>query len=611
MQDVVYSSAATSPTKKLLAHPSAVARHLQRRRSTAAQAPVLMAPTTTMGRHSIALDGRYPEPTMRDSYDIVWDHTFLGLVFRCNSKNQCIIRRVDPNAPPVVLQLAHVGDALVAYNDEPNLNYDKIMERLRNPRFPVTLSFSPPSMALPVSRPPAHHRHSFEMPRPVPMEAPRTSAPSMIQSDVSGSVLSSEDNDAVYTTYNVTWNEGTKLGVSIIKVGAHPSVKERTERPADPSLAQIQPGDQLVSIQGVSTLDIGYPASIVLLRDTRKPVNLVFRRLASRTDMRDSVLSQPGPPVRETEYSLVWESGPLGLTLKKDKVRNELMVAKLQDEGLAARSKLLSLGDVLVSIAHVQVADLGLRGTMAYLKAVPKPAVLVFHRVTGTDPDAVSISSHSSRASSVVENAAPAVALPISQPTPAIAVPFSPPAPVAAVPMTPPRPMSPPPAYDFVMQKRSSVVAEDMAKLNISDDTVLSSEGQDEVGPLSAAPKSRLEPAAPVSTHSTYSDLDDSGLVMGHDMPPITTLPGPGIVNIVWSGGPLGVTLKATGARVTISRVTGKGEARGLDMLRAGDILSAVNEVEELTLESATYLLKTLEKPVFLRFTLQQVEEEL
>ncbi|EQC35894.1 hypothetical protein SDRG_06642 [Saprolegnia diclina VS20] len=604
---------ATSPTKKLLAHPSAVARHLQRRRSTAANAPIFNAPTTSFHRsdapmrHSIGLDGRYPEPMAdRAPYDIVWDNAFLGLVFRCNSKNQCIIRRVDANAPPEVVHVAHVGDALIAYNNQPNLNFDMLMERLRNPRFPVTLSFAPPSQALPVSRPPQHGRHSLELPRPLHIEIPR-GTPSIIQSDVSGSIISSEDNDAMYATFEVVWNEGTRLGVSIIKVGALPSVKERVERPADPSLAQIQAGDQLVAIQGVNTLDIGYQASIVLLRDTRKPVRLLFRRLVTsscRPDMNDSVLSQPGPPPRETEYSLVWESGPLGLTLKKDKLKNELIVTKLQDEGLAARSKLLSIGDILISISNVQVVDLGLRGTMAYLKAVPKPAVLVFHRVAGTDPDAsvssrTSISSRTSVSSRISsEPPPPAYGLPVSPPA------YIPPAVVS-------KPMSPPPAYAAIMHQRSSQVVESMAKLELTPTE--SSETTDQPQPLSFAPKSYRAPVvlAPVSGRSTYSDLDDSGLVMGVDMPPISTLPGPGTVNVVWSGGPLGLTLKATGARVTISRVTGKGEAGGLDMLRAGDILSAINEVEDLTLESATIMLKTLEKPIFLRFTLQQVEEEL
>ncbi|KAG9415826.1 hypothetical protein AC1031_000208 [Aphanomyces cochlioides] len=502
------------------------------------------AQSTQLPRHSLQADdlisrpseaGEMQDPT-RGQYNIIWNNSFLGIVFRCNSKNMAVIRRIEANAAPQVLANAQVGDVLVAYNGEPSLSYDKTMEHLRYPEFPVTLTFAPPRSLLRAS-----FNHS-ENNRPQP------SAPSVVSTDMNESIMSYDDPDNLYhTTYEVVWNEGFKLGVSIVKVGSIPVVKERTCETADPALAQIQANDQLISIQHNSTASLGYQASIVLLRDSKKPVHLVFRRKTAV-----SKEPQPSSTKRESDYSIVWESGPLGLTLKKDKELNTLVVARLNGDGLASRCNLISLGDRLVSVSNVTVNDLGLRGTMDFLKAVPKPAMLVFHRTDVGEPE-TEPSSISDESSSLSEVAKPTLT-----------------------------------------------------------EAMHSMELEDEVAPLQL--QQPLPAQVSRAASSNFSDLDDSGLYdTTFQTPPLSMTTGPPVIEIVWTTGPLGMTLKQVGTAVVISRLTGKGESPGLHDLQPGDVLVGVNEMDtsRLDLDVLSTLLKSLAKPVLLRFMLQKTEEDL
>ncbi|OQR96191.1 kinesin [Thraustotheca clavata] len=539
---------ATSPRLKLLNRPQATARQLGRRRSTANTAPVFMAPvsknSTPNYRHSIQLGGRYEQefgsrytdpppsllaqPTEREQYDVMWSSSFLGIVFRCNSKKECVIRRIAPNALPEVLKKAQVGDVLVAYNEQPNLAYEQIMEKLRNPRYPVTLTFAPPSSLHPSSS--DGGRDSINL-RPS-----SRSLPLSMPSDECTSMMSAEEDESHSMTYEVVWNEGTKLGVSIIKVGQCPCVKERTELSSDPLLHQIQPRDQLVSIQGANTIDIGYQASIVLLRDSRKPVHLVFRRLVLKNDTREATISAPPTtPIRESQYALVWESGPLGLTLKKDKIKNELIVSKLSEVGLASRSNLISIGDILISISDVNVNELGLQGTMAYLKAAPKPTTLVFHRVFSSNLDHDVRESLSSHESSGTDFHGDEVALGIPHP------------------LSMPRPSSPPPPYESIQSTSSLHLSEKLNSLNLS--------------PQKQETRSNCDAFmnSPSKSDPTLTQAFDNTIVMRQSTLVSIGTP-PAFLDIVWTDGPLGLTLRATGSRVTISRITGKGHARGTKM---------------------------------------------
>ncbi|RLO10390.1 hypothetical protein DYB28_012243 [Aphanomyces astaci] len=533
-------------------------------------------------------EASFPQSPPRPDYEIVWDTSSLGIAFRCNSKNLAVIRRIEQHAAAQVIQLARVGDVLLATNGEPSFNFDATMDRLRALDYPIVLTFGSSSRS--VVAPPARSVEGSTLSEhALPQQNPRrfSAAPSLVSTDMNESIASRDldDPDNVHhMVFSIEWQEGLKLGVSIIKLGNIPVVKERTvpAAMAPPSLAQIQALDQLVSIQGHRTIDLGYQASIVLLRDAKKPVLLEFRRKLPPAASRRGSDPPLTPTVssRESDYSLVWEAGPLGLTLKKDNARRTMVVSRVNgDDGLAARCKLISVGDRLVSVSNVNVHELGLRGTMEFLKAVPKPATLVFHRPAADDVEA---SASSMRTSSVASS------------DEALCVSCSPTKPFG------------------------TAVDEATAEETESD----APEADDHVAPLAPHEPSMLSSSdsskelVPQSTMSTDSGLDDSGLSATrlHAAPASSDLSaGPPMLEIVWESGPLGMTLKQSGSSVVVSRLTGKGEAENLRVLQMGDILVGVNSMDtsSLDLEGATTLLKSLVKPARLRFILQKTEADL
>ncbi len=600
---------------------------------------------------------RYSDTNMsRGQYDVIWDKSsFLGLVFRCTSQGLCAVRRIDPNAQSQVLEQARVGDVLVAYDNEPNLSFEKIMERLRSAQNPVTMTFAPPWQSLPAYRMDPYNRPSLVQPpiqtdynydinanprhhqknparltkqshgidcndssvynRPslaqppfaIDYELDKKTTPQQyrnnptkqslaIDCDEISGVSTEESFLETYTSFTLVWKEGSKLGVKFIKVGQYATVKERTEKVTDSALAQIQAGDQLMTIQGVNTLDIGYDAAITLLREHKKPIDLSFRRLVRKDeDVQISPLLTTHS--RETEYSLIWESGPLGLTLKKDNDKHTIIVSRLNGEGLATRSSLLSIGDVLVSVSNVKVQNLGLRGTMSLLKALPKPIVLIFHRVTGTDVDHKRMSfSHEFTGHS--EDT--------SEQTDVTSASCS--------------------AQD---QNRRSTTNDGKFYEAIDDQMAqleLEASNADVINELEQSPLARNVENQKLllqmysSAKSSYSDIDDSGLLAHSKVPNIVVPPQSNVtisdihrwhVTVLWSSGPLGIAFKQIGSLIVVSRITGVGTSPGLNELQEGDVLVGINDLTCFDLERVGQELKTLPKPIILHFELQKTQEDL
>ncbi|ETV97798.1 hypothetical protein H310_09149 [Aphanomyces invadans] len=589
--------------------PNHASRPVQRRKSVQGTPSSLVSSSVVpRSRHSLQAYGflsrpletppfQHPHPP-RPDYDIVWNSSTLGIAFRCNSKNLAVIRRIESDAPPQVLQQAHVGDVLLATNGEPNINFDACMDRLRTLDHPVVLTFgpSPRSPVAPAAQSLSlDDRSSFytssenAITQTTPGRVRRSGAPSLVSTDMNESIVSRDVDDPEnlhHITYTIEWLEGLKLGVSIIKMGNIPVVKERTVPAslAPPSLSQIQAHDQLIAIQGHSTADLGYKASIVLLRDAKKPVQLEFRRKVQPV-LPPSPSLAPTACSRESDYSLVWEDGPLGLTLKKDKVHHTMVVARLNGDGLAARCNLISLGDRLVSVSNVKVQELGLRGTMEFLKAVPKPATLVFHRRVSDPEVEPRLRDSLVQTSSSVSNTDEELQASKQGDEPAIV----------------------PPTVDAKAAQSDAPEHDDVVTPLV---TLQSS-------PSSSTPPSK-DPPLPLShtSTSTNSDLDDSGLLTSrlYAAPPSNVSAcGLPMIEIVWASGPLGMTLKQSGKSVVVSRITGKGEAPNLRDLQMGDILVAVNEMDTtaLDLTVVTTLLKSLVKPARLQFVLQKTEEDL
>ncbi|KAJ8530510.1 hypothetical protein ON010_g14403 [Phytophthora cinnamomi] len=117
---------------------------------------------------------------------------------------------------------------------------------------------------------------------------------------------------------------------------------------------------------------------------------------------------------------------------------------------------------------------------------------------------------------------------------------------------------------------------------------------------------------------STYSDIDDSGLVVRRKPQPAfgddslnagaqaPQLPLPELW-VRWSDGPLGITFKRKNGQIVVSRLTGSGYSPGLTQLRPGDWLVSFNNqsTRNLRLGETMELLKRSPKPVDMCFIVQ------
>ncbi|POM68434.1 Hypothetical protein PHPALM_15407 [Phytophthora palmivora] len=114
---------------------------------------------------------------------------------------------------------------------------------------------------------------------------------------------------------------------------------------------------------------------------------------------------------------------------------------------------------------------------------------------------------------------------------------------------------------------------------------------------------------------STYSDIDDSGLVVRHQRQPsggaVPSAPSPQLplpeLWVRWSEGPLGITFKRKNGQIVVSRLTGSGYSPGLTQLRPGDWLVSFNNqsTRNLRLGETMELLKRSPKPVDMCFIVQ------
>ncbi|CAK4217183.1 unnamed protein product [Aphanomyces euteiches] len=259
-----------------------------------------------------------PEVTAsaEQSYDLIWHRGKLAVSLRNSSTNHTLIRKITPGEQETTANLdaAKVGDILVAINwdDVTSLSYDKIITRLKNRDFPLTLSFK-------------------RMERKKP--------------DTSNATTASEPAALPRGDFEVMWREG-KLGVKIhCDPDGRAMVRERTVEVADPDLAKIQAGDELIYVNDLRVKSIGYSEALVHMKKP-KPIKLRFRRpqpvevnldeaMAASNSPRQSIAEKVVDPSQEGEmYSVEWTGGSLGITLRMNE-SYEIYIAQLTGKGLS------------------------------------------------------------------------------------------------------------------------------------------------------------------------------------------------------------------------------------------------------------------------------------
>ncbi|GLE04414.1 hypothetical protein PINS_up013356 [Pythium insidiosum] len=156
----------------------------------------------------------------------------------------------------------------------------------------------------------------------------------------------------------------------------------------------------MIMINGQRTDEIGFTAVIETLQRAPKPVFMRFRRAlgevsatAGEQEYSRSVRSMrpqaeshalPDSALGPGQYAVLWQGGSLGVQIKA-RSDGAVIVAKFTGTGDPQLCGQIAVGDVLVRIAGVDVASVGLAGAFELLKTVKKPVVLIFGREIDTD----------------------------------------------------------------------------------------------------------------------------------------------------------------------------------------------------------------------------------
>uniref|UniRef100_A0AAV1U1W5 PDZ domain-containing protein n=1 Tax=Peronospora matthiolae TaxID=2874970 RepID=A0AAV1U1W5_9STRA len=358
-----------------------------------------------------------------DIYEISWDGGPLGLLFKANASGQPVIRRVNKKGAATGLQYARAGDVLVALNgvSVSATPFSEVIERLKEPEFPVKLDFRPlklsdlasaatPKWGLPRTGSSIHSSDAASAFCGSPVSSSATvdmrhnrgggwgdSSPMYMQQ-----VNEAPTEDPTDVEYDVVWNEGP-LGCELKQRNGQPTVKSVTGTGVTPSVAQIAMGDILVSINGLRAEEIGFKSTVTLMMRATKPVYLRFLRAGARqtpsagkslSDLKPSYrgpLSNRGIPqdvsglgggvttLDSKQYTVLWRDGPLGIQIRTSS-QGRVVVARLTGAGTPNVNDTVKPGDIFVRVAGVDVDSLGIAGAFEMLKTVQKPVVLVFQR---------------------------------------------------------------------------------------------------------------------------------------------------------------------------------------------------------------------------------------
>ncbi|EGZ04488.1 hypothetical protein PHYSODRAFT_566849 [Phytophthora sojae] len=343
-----------------------------------------------------------------DTYEISWDGGPLGLLFKANANGQPVIRRVNKKGAATGLQYARAGDVLLALNgvSVSATPFSEVIEKLKNPEFPIKLDFRPLKLSDLASEasaattkwglPNSGSVHSSDATSAfcgspvnstatVDMRSNRGAAWGESSPTFSNPAPAEEPTDV---EYDVVWSEGP-LGCELKQRNGLPAVKSVTGTGVTPSVAQIEAGDILVSINGLRTEEIGFKSTVTLMMRAAKPVYLRFHRGGARQPPSTGNSFSELPPsyrgaddgvaLDPRQYTIMWRDGPLGIQIRTSS-KGRVVVARLTGAGAPNVNDTVTPGDIFVRIAGVDVDSLGIAGAFELLKTVQKPVVLVFQR---------------------------------------------------------------------------------------------------------------------------------------------------------------------------------------------------------------------------------------
>ncbi|ETV98142.1 hypothetical protein, variant [Aphanomyces invadans] len=284
---------------------------------------------------------------------------------------------------------------------------------------------------------------------------PPSHAPSSVPSADSSSTTDPRPGVQILT---VQWQSAT-LGLVLQNIRNRSIIKHVTDAVdlvANPELAHLRSGDELVAINDISAILLGFDATVDRLRAVAKPALLHFRRALvvsppasepeveaaspapsipssiSSRDEDDGIVTLPPPStvpflqpdsappgsdfdvddararLGKTEFfplstshnvftMLRWSGESLGIALQKHPTSGHLEIKFCTGNGLAASHGCLGVGDILVSVAGVPMRAFSLATCLDFLHSTQKPVSMLFrrHGIEALDatPDMISPSS--------------------------------------------------------------------------------------------------------------------------------------------------------------------------------------------------------------------------
>lgn len=233
---------------------------------------------------------------------------------------------------------------------------------------------------------------------------PPTLAPSTYSSTAESSgPTSSDEADEEHEHLDVFLWHGTVLGLELDEcpITGYPRVVDDANcNDSLPGVWNVRNGDFLVSVNDVSVHRAHMSLRQVdrIVRDGVRPALLRFRRPGAN-EMEKSVMTRSrrlATPARQEQLRrrerleqalsyIVWreEDASLGIGLKPDKSKPYPVVSEVGDAGAVSRQAERSpvrVGDLLLSINHLDVSQIGVKRAVDLLHFAPRPLVLTFRR---------------------------------------------------------------------------------------------------------------------------------------------------------------------------------------------------------------------------------------
>lgn len=226
-------------------------------------------------------------------------------------------------------------------------------------------------------------------------------------SEAAGAAPPTEDDDGAHRQYELLLWHGSSLGDLVFEACArtgYPRVVGADGNDSLPGMWNVREGDFLLAVNELSANASATPFDSVMriLDDGVRPAVLRFRRpcaheLPDAVGRRRRTLSlvrmekqQSRARLEKALCHVIWreEDGPLGIQLKPDAGHPYPVVSEVHATGLIGRGASrhrLRVGDMLLTINHYDVQQLGYKRTVQVMQFAPKPLVLTFRRSAPVD----------------------------------------------------------------------------------------------------------------------------------------------------------------------------------------------------------------------------------